>query len=329
MRIIEPMAQGKRSLYLQNRRKRLRGYDMLQQMIVLFLIMLVGFVAYKKDYINDSSSKKLSSIVVNIANPALILSSVLTMDGTVTGEDLAVTVVIAVALFAGLLLLSIFVPVLFRVDKQSYGAYRVMTVFSNIGFMGFPIISSVYGSSALLYATLFLIPYNILIYTYGIHTMKAGRGGKEKPKLGQILNIGVLACVVAMLLFAFHIELPSFFGSTITMLSNLTAPLSMMVIGASMAVIDFRKLLGDYKLLLFSLFKLLVLPILGTLLLKQFIDNEIILGVTMVMLATPVGSMTAMLAQEYNGDYELASKGVMLTTLLSVVTLPIVSAIVG
>lgn len=95
-----------------------------------------------------------------------------------------------------------------------------------------------------------------------------------------------------------------------------------------MAVIDWKKLLSDYRLLLFSLFKLFVLPIIGTLIVKQVISNEVICGVTMVMLATPVGSMTAMLAQEYNGDYELASKGVMLSTLLSVVTLPIVSAIV-
>ncbi len=302
---------------------------MLQQMIVLFLIMLVGFIAYKKDYINDNASKKLSSIVVNIANPALILSSILSMDHTVTGKDLMTTVVIAAALFAGLLLISIFVPALFRVDRQSYGAYRVMTVFSNIGFMGFPIISSVFGSSALLYATLFLIPYNVLIYTYGIHTMKANKEGeKEKLNLGQIFNIGVIACVLAIILFACQVKLPDFLASGITMLSNLTAPLSMMVIGASMAVIDFKNLLSDYKLLLFSLFKLLLLPILGTLLVKQFVSNEVICGVTMVMLATPVGSMTAMLAQEYDGDYELASKGVMLTTLLSVVTIPIVSAIV-
>lgn len=303
---------------------------MLQQMIVLFLIMLVGFLAYKKDYINDNASKKLSSIVVNIANPALILSSILSMDNTVTGKDLMTTVVIAAALFGGLLLISIFVPALFRVDKQSYGAYRVMTVFSNIGFMGFPIISSVYGSSALLYATLFLIPYNVLIYTYGIHTMKTKRDGeKTRIHLGQILNIGVLACILAIILFAFQVKLPDFLASGITMLSNLTAPLSMMVIGASMAVIDFKKLLGDYELLLFSACKLLLLPVLGTLLVKQFVTNEVICGVTMVMLATPVGSMTAMLAQEYDGDYELASKGVMLTTLLSVVTIPIVSAIVG
>ena len=302
---------------------------MLQQMIVLFLVMLVGFLAYKKNYINDNASKKLSSIVVNIANPALILSSVLSMDNTITGKDLITTVILAIAVFAGLLIISIFIPIIFRVEKQSAGAYQVMTVFSNIGFMGFPIISSVYGSSALLYATLFLIPYNILIYTYGIHTMKAGKKeGKEKLKIGQILNIGVIACILAILLFIFHVKLPEFLGSVITMLSNLTAPLSIMVIGASMAVIDWKKLLSDYRLLLFSLFKLFVLPIIGTLIVKQVISNEVICGVTMVMLATPVGSMTAMLAQEYNGDYELASKGVMLSTLLSVVTLPIVSAIV-
>lgn len=298
-------------------------------MIVLFLVMLVGFLAYKKNYINDNASKKLSSIVVNIANPALILSSVISMDNTITGKDLITTVILAIAVFAGLLIISIFIPIIFRVEKQSAGAYQVMTVFSNIGFMGFPIISSVYGSSALLYATLFLIPYNILIYTYGIHTMKAGKKeGKEKLKIGQILNIGVIACILAILLFIFHVKLPEFLGSVITMLSNLTAPLSMMVIGASMAVIDWKKLLSDYRLLLFSLFKLFVLPIIGTLIVKQVISNEVICGVTMVMLATPVGSMTAMLAQEYNGDYELASKGVMLSTLLSVVTLPIVSAIV-
>ena len=298
-------------------------------MIVLFLVMLVGFLAYKKNYINDNASKKLSSIVVNIANPALILSSVLSMDNTITGKDLITTVILAIAVFAGLLIISIFIPIIFRVEKQSAGAYQVMTVFSNIGFMGFPIISSVYGSSALLYATLFLIPYNILIYTYGIHTMKAGKKeGKEKLKIGQILNIGVIACILAILLFIFHVKLPEFLGSVITMLSNLTAPLSMMVIGASMAVIDWKKLLSDYRLVLFSLFKLFVLPIIGTLIVKQVISNEVICGVTMVMLATPVGSMTAMLAQEYNGDYELASKGVMLSTLLSVVTLPIVSAIV-
>ena len=123
--------------------------------------------------------------------------------------------------------------------------------------------------------------------------------------------------------------MPSFVKTTISTLSNLTAPLSMMVIGASLATINMKKLFTDVKLLLFSAIKLLIIPVIGMLIIKQFVSNEMICGVCMVMLATPVGSMTAMLAQQYDGDYEMASKGVALTTVLSVVTMPIVSMLVG
>ena len=99
----------------------------------------------------------------------------------------------------------------------------------------------------------------------------------------------------------------------------------MMVIGASLATIRFKELFTDGKLLIFSGIKLLLIPILGVLLIKQVISNEVILGVCMIMLATPVGSMTAMLAQDTGGDYELATRGVTLTTILSVATVPIVS----
>ncbi len=102
----------------------------------------------------------------------------------------------------------------------------------------------------------------------------------------------------------------------------------MMVIGASLATINLKKLFTDLRLLLFSVIKLLVLPAVGVMVIRQFVDNEVILGVCLVMLATPVGSMTAMLAQQYDGDYEMASKGVALTTILSVATIPLVSMLV-
>ena len=142
------------------------------------------------------------------------------------------------------------------------------------------------------------------------------------------MNVGVIACIITIIVYFLQIPVPAFIKSTTTHLSNLTAPLSMMVIGASMATMDMKKLFTDGKLLLFSALKLLVIPVLGVLLIRQFVDNEIICGVCMVMLATPVGSMTAMLAQQYDGDYEMASRGVALTTILSVATMPIVSMIV-
>lgn len=298
----------------------------LQQMAVLFIVMMIGLLAFKKGIIDSVTSKKLSSIVVNIGNPAMILSGVIGDTSQVQGRDLMITVTASIVLYLALLIVGTFLPYLLQVPKKSEGTYRVMAVFSNIGFMGFPIISAVYGSGALLYASIFLIPYNILIYTYGIQMIKQGE--KEAFQWKKMINIGVIFCMISVFLFITNISLPSWIENTITTLSNLTAPLSMMVIGASFATMNLKELFCDGKLLLFSVVKLLVFPIIGTLVAKQWIDNWALCGVIMVMLSTPVGSMTAMLAQEYDGDYALASKGVAITTILSVATIPIVSAIV-
>lgn len=323
---------------------------LLEQMAVLFLLMGIGYFCYRKKIITDEVSKKLSAIVVNIANPALVLTGCLGEE-KIQGRELLTTVIIIVAVYAALLIIAQLLPLLLRVEKGSRGTYKAMTVFSNIGFMGFPVVAALYGNGAILYAALFTIPYNILIYTYGISAMTASttaastvtasaltageKGDEEKGErngvsflLGRILNVGVIACIITVIIYFFQIPVPKVAADTITHLSNLTAPLSMMVIGASLAAIDLKKLFMDVRLLLFSAIKLLVIPAVGMLVIRQFVDNEIICGVCLVMLATPVGSMTAMLAQQYDGDYEMASRGVALTTILSVATIPLVSMLV-
>lgn len=302
---------------------------MLEQMAVLFLLMAVGYFCYKKEIITDEVSRKLSAIVVNIANPALVLTGCMGED-KIHGSELALTVVIMLLIYASLLGLAFFLPRLLRVEEKSRGTYKAMTVFSNIGFMGFPVISALYGSGALLYAALFMIPYNILIYTYGISAMAAApdKEGSKSSSLGRIFNVGVAACIITIIIYLAGVPVPGFVKTTITNLSSLTAPLSMMVIGASLATLNIRELFTDGRLLVFSLIKLILIPIIGVLLVARFVDNQVICGVCMVMLSTPVGSMTAMLAQQYEGDYEMASKGVALTTVLSVVTMPLVSFLV-
>lgn len=302
---------------------------LLQQMIVLFILMILGYFMRKKDIISDEMCKSISWIVVNIANPAMILSGSVNSENGIAGEELLMTMALAVGIFAGLIIISLIIPIVLRVPGKSAGVYRVMTIFSNIGFMGFPVISALYGTEALLYASVFLIPFNLLIYTYGILALKSNDGQKEKLDLKKVLNIGVLCCILSIILSFVQIPMPSFVKTTISTLSNLTAPLSMMVIGASMATIDIKKLFMDTKLLLFAVLKLVVIPVAGLFFLKTFIYSEMLLGVCMVMIATPVASMTAMLAQQYDGDYELASRSVALTTILSVVTMPLVSIITG
>lgn len=304
---------------------------LLQQMMVLFLLMMIGFLCYKKEIITDEVSKKISAIVVNIANPALILSGGMEEGNIIQGKELLTVMVIILMMYAGLVLLGQLLPKLLRVEAKSRGAYTAMTIFSNIGFMGFPVIAALYGKQALLYAALFTIPYNLLIYTYGISVMEVTAEGEQEEKKKKripwkrMLSPGVFACIITIVIYFGRIPVPDFIQATVTGLSNLTAPLSMMVIGASLATIHIKKLFGDRKLLLFSAIKLLLIPIAGTCLIRLFVQHEIILGVCMIMLATPVGSMTAMLAQQYEGDYEMAAKGVALTTILSVMTMPLVA----
>lgn len=299
-----------------------------EQMLVLFMVMLVGLAAYKKAIITDETSQKLSSLVANITNPALILSSVVGDNSEIQTSTLIQVVIISIVMFVGLILISLVVPKCIKSKKEQISTYKVMTVFSNIGFMGFPVISSIYGSGALLYASIFLLPYNLLIYTYGVQSYSANASEKKqiswKQSLRSVLNNGVIASILAIIIFALNVQLPSSVSSAISMIGGLTSPLSMMIIGASLALINFKELVKDKQLISFSIIKLLVLPLISALIISAMIHNEVIAGITVLMMAMPVGSMTAILAQEYGGDYELTSKGVAFTTILSVVTIPMV-----
>ena len=364
---------------------------MLQQMIVMFLMMAVGYLCYRKQILTEEVSKKVSAIVVNVANPCMILSSALT-DQQMQGKELVQTLAIVVMMYVFLLVMAQLLPRILCIQKESRGAYAAMTVFANIGFMGFPVLAAMYGNGALLYGAVFQIPFNILIYTYGVAVLTRKPGAwaktevdvkaevdvKEEPnvkaeqdvkaepngKTGErqdaqgitaavngkseniengseqqgklqgtveivkkIFNIGVIACITAMLLYFLQTPVPSFLQAFITNLGNLTAPLSMMVIGASLAQMPLKELFLDKKLLLFSLVKLLLLPAVWMIMVNRVAEQEILRGVCLVMMATPAGSMTAMLAQQYGGDYETASRGVALTTVLSVITMPLLAAV--
>ncbi len=305
---------------------------LLKQMLVLFIMMLGGVYCRKKGIFNDEANKRISSLVVNVANPALILSSSINQEAVIEGMEFVKTFILAWGLFGVLMVIAFFIPKILKADMKEYGTYRTMTIFSNIGFMGFPVIDALYGSEALLYATMFLIPFNVLIYTYGISVMKMPTSD-DAPETGfqlrKILNMGVISCAVALVIYLTRLPMPVVVENAVDSISSLTAPLSMMVIGDSLTKINLKKLFCNGRMLVFSAMKLLLIPIVGVSLIKLLGLNPLLTGVCMIMLATPVGSMNAMLAQEYGGDYELASQGVTITTLLAVVTMPLVSMLMG
>ena len=301
----------------------------LQKMLVLFLIMLVGYEASKKQLLTKEVSQKLSGIIINIANPCMILSSVLDGDlKSIQTSSIWFVLLLAWIVYAILMLIAEIVPRLLRVPQKDFGMYRMMTVFTNMGYMGFPIIKSIYGNAALLYASLFMIPFDFLIYTYGIIVIKKD-GWRQGVKVRELCNNGVIACVLMIILLFSGIRVPQILSDSINTIADMTVPVSMMIIGASMAEINLSELFCDIKLLVFSFMHLIIIPIIVILPIMKIITQPEIIGITLVVIATPVGSLAAMMAQEYGGDYRLASKGVAITTLLSVGTIPLVFAVLG
>ena len=297
---------------------------LLKQMPILLFFMILGYGMAKKQILDQNNCRFLSWLIVNVANPALILSG--SLESQIGKRELAQTLVLAVLFYAALIVVSELLVTLFRAGKKEAGMYKVMLTFTNMGFMGFPILSAMYGSTALLYGAAFLLLFNLLIYTYGIFRI-AGTIGSFREVMQKFLNIGVFAGILSLTIAFTGIKLPEAAGQTITMLSNLTAPLSMMVIGASFLDVEWKGVLRDAKLIGFVFLRLLVIPIAGMFVLRQVVHNPILLGVCFVTLATPSGSMAAMMARQYEGDYKTASKGIGLTTILSVATMPLLFAI--
>lgn len=296
----------------------------LQKMCVFFLLILAGFAAHRKKILDEESSRKISSLVVNIANPALILSSVATEEsGNITRGDVLTAFLVACITYAALIVAGRAIPYLVRAPKEEKNMYDAMFVFSNIGFMGFPLMSALFGNESLLIGAAFVMVFNILIYTYGIWLMSPS-GGEKKFQWKSLCNPGVIACLAAIFLFWNGIRIPGILGDAIGMLSNLTGPLSMIVIGVSLSVMNIKDIVGIPRLWVFCALKLLVFAVIGALIMKRFVANEVIYGVGIIVLADPVASMAAMFAQEYHCNEKLASAGIALSTLLSVLTMPVV-----
>lgn len=303
----------------------------LKQMIVLFVLMVVGYGCYKLTWLDQNSYAKLSKIVVNVFNPMLIINGVV---GQAAGNDMK-KILLNLAMvgiyFALLVILSFPLVKLLGLKAPTESLYRMMLIFSNVGFMGIPVISSVYGEGIVLYIAFYILGYNFLLYTYGIHLAAISVSNeniskKEKDSsLKLILNPGVIACIIAIIIFAANIPVPGPAAALVSYLGEPAVPMSMILIGASMAQQDWKKLFNDKKIYFFLAIRLLLIPIAAALIIGQLSLDVQIAGLFILMLAMPVGSIVVLLATDRGADETCCTRGSVLSTLFSVITIPIIA----
>lgn len=294
------------------------------QMLSLLLMIGAGWLATKTGLLDEYTNGKLSPLIVNLFNPLLILTSGANAAGNIAPETLGLLVVISAAMFAFLILAGMILTPRFTKDTRQRKIYQLMFVFSNLGFIGIPVVSSILGSRYVVYVTVFVLMYNVVFYTYGLSWME---GRLSLTALRAMVNPGNLCCVAALVLVLCNLRLPDFILTATDYLGNVTTPLALMSVGYGLANGDLREIFGRPKLYLFSAVKLLLLPIAMMLPLCLVFPASDLLPVCLVMFGMPVGNMPLMLANQKGIDARDCTALIILTTVLCVATIPLLLAL--
>lgn len=302
-----------------------------QRMLMLLCMMGLGFLSYKKDWLDDLSYKKLSQIIVNIFNPALVINGALTANSSGSADiNLVKENLIFIAIYFGVNILLSY-PIGFLLGKKNgqMNMYQLMTIFSNVGFMGIPVMSSIFGDGCVIYITFYILAYNIILYTLGIYFAQKSLP-KEQRSFGisGIINIGTMCSVIAIIIFFSGVQFNDSVLTFFDYIGNATIPLSMIVIGVSIARIPFKEIFKGINIYCFALITLVIIPITMTFAFRWLQHDTTIFGVFILMFAMPVGSIVTMLIKEYGGDEGLCSRVTVITTLLSIITIPVVAAFI-
>lgn len=292
----------------------------LNQMIVLSIIMVIGYVANKKDILNDMVNKKISSLLLNITSPALILSSVLNQDKKGDSTVLLLVVFLGICLYIILPFIGIFMGKILKVEKKDEKLYQFMTIFANIGFMGFPVIESIYGTEAVFFVAIINLIFNVLCFSYGVYLMSDN--DRVSFDIKSLLNPGIVVSIFSIIIYITGIKLPFVIKETSVIVGEITVPLAMMLIGSSLAQIPIKDVFSEKRLYPYTFIKQIVIPIIIYFILKPFVINQMILGVIVMLSAMPVGTIAIMFTNEYGGNVSLASKTIFITTISSVITIP-------
>lgn len=295
-------------------------------MMVIFLAG--GYIFARMKVVGPEFNKGLSKLVINFFLVGLILSSVVNKESDMTGRELFFSlglwfVMIAISIIVGWL-----TPRLFRMKSGDRGMYSLMVSFMNNGFMGFPLVVAVYGADALFFAALSNIPFNLMLYTVGLVFLNSGEGG-QKLSLKRVVNAPIVATLIAILILVLKIPLPGFIEDTLGYMSSATVPLSMMCIGVALGGVALKDAFCHPKLYLISLMRLIVCPVLTWLILKGIVADPVMLGTIVILAATPTAVICTILGIENGRDGIESSEGVLLSTVLSTGTIPLLISVLG
>lgn len=295
----------------------------IQQVLVLFILIAVGFLCGKKGILNGISSKHITDIVLYVVTPCVMISAFQRKFSFELLGNILIT-----ALCASLIIFLSIVLSKFVFHDKSEGRKKVLqfaTVFSNCGFMSLPLQKAILGDDGWFYGSIFVAVFNIFVWTYGLVDMSGDKKQLSIKKLA--FNPGIIGVIIALILFIFKIDLPYILSQPVDYLADLNTPLPMLIIGYYLSQANLKKAFTDAGAYISMALRLVAIPVVATFVMAMFKVDSTILVTCVIASSAPTAATTTMFAAKYNRDVELSVSIVAATTLVSMITMPLVVAL--
>ena len=297
--------------------------DTLSEMLVLLFAIAAGFLANRMGILGGGTDKKISRLLLAITLPSMILGSVCTGEalpeaGVVLGT-LGVAAVFYLLEFAFVLA----APPLLGGTPGQKGVWRYTLAFPNVAFIGYPVVSALFGPEALFYAVILVLPFNLMTFTLGPLMLT----GAKRFSLRQMFSPCVAASILALVLALGRLRPAAMIGEAVEFVGGVTVPLSLLFVGSLLAGLPLGRMLASPRLWILTAVRLLALPSVLCFLLRWMGTDPLILGVAVTQMAMPAAVNGSLLCMEYGGDAECMAQITFVSTLASIVTIPILAAV--
>lgn len=290
------------------------------QMIILFILVIIGYFLNKKKMMGADFDRKLSGLVINVTCPSLILSSV--MGDTLPDKELIVPLLlVGFATYVVLIGTAFLLPRYLPVKPSDRGIYSFMLAFGNVGFIGYPIVASIFGSSAVFYASILNFPSTLLVFVFGTLFIAGGQG-KMRFDWRTLYCPAMIASYLSILIVVSGWVPPRVISTPFILLGNITVPAALLLIGSSIAQVPIRRMFGNPAIYMMSILRLILVPLLILYISKVCCVDETIANINVVLSAMPVASYGTLFCIQYQKGEIIMAEGTFLTTLLAMLTIP-------
>lgn len=294
------------------------------QVVIVFILIAVGFILKKCKLIDEYGSKQLTNILLMIVTPCVLINSYQKEFKPELALNLLMATVFTIVIHIIMIVIS---TLLYR--KEDTKRYRInifSAVYSNCGFMAIPLLTAVLGSDGVFYGSAYLAIFNIFYWTHGVCLYTGDRKSLSLKK--AFFNPGVIGTLISLIFFFAGIKLPSVILQPVQYLAGLNTPLAMIVLGAYLANINFKNTFKKLSIYTVSLLRLIIFPVLSILLAKLMRLDETVATAVLISAACPTATVTTLFAAKFGLDAEYASEVVSISTILSIVTVPLIMMLV-